>query len=56
MTVRERVFASRLIERIENNDIYTDQIGLSGSLVNHKNSKKPLAEYKRKNYTVTKEN
>jgi len=33
MTVRERVLASRLIEKIENNSDYAKQIGLSYMVV-----------------------
>ena len=32
LTVRERVIASRLIRRLENNEPYAKQIGLSGTL------------------------
>lgn len=42
MTVRERVFASRLIERIDSCDMYAVQIGLSGNLNKNKDNKETI--------------
>ena len=46
MTVRERVFASRLMERIDSSEKYSDEIGLSGVLVKNEISKHRLTKEK----------
>lgn len=49
MTVRERVFACRLMERIDSYEKYSEQIGLSGALVKNEITK-------RESIHITKEN
>lgn len=52
MTARERVLASRLIQKIDNNELYARQIGLSCavSLVGaNKTIQRPLDKKRRKN-------
>jgi len=58
MTIRERVLASRLIEKIDSSDIYADQIGLIGTMEHNKNRKgrNVSVENKRKNYSSKREN
>ena len=52
MTARERVLASRLIQKIDNNELYARQIGLSCvvSLVGiNKNNTKTVGQREKKN-------
>ena len=42
MTVRERLLASRLVQKIDNNREYANQIGLSYTAVMIGNNKKPV--------------
>ena len=52
MTAKERVLASRIIEKIDNNEIYTSQIGLSYAVSTvgaNKNSSKPIQGKEKRN-------
>lgn len=57
MTVRERVLASRLIERVDCCDSYANQIGLCGTLSKNEKSKSgnTSVENKKKNYLPKRE-
>lgn len=41
MTVRERVLASRIIQRIEQQSVYANKIGLSGNIRDAKIKERP---------------
>lgn len=52
MTARERVLASRLIQNIDNNELYARQIGLScavSSVGTNKSNKKSVQKKEKKN-------
>ena len=52
MTARERVLASRLIQKIDNNEQYARQIGLSCAVssvgINNNNNKKSVQKQEKK--------